>query len=144
MTLTNHATNGDSPGATGMKNLWSNATENETVAYVKQTTESDGFQVLEFEEAKGKYHTDYRFMRFLTVPQTLGSVNTLEIAYQVLENNTWQLYDVMFSLDSYKPAEWTIGHKVRYYLNIDTSMELQAVVERWDTSNVIEGTFIPD
>lgn len=144
MTLTNHATNGDSPGATGMKNLWSNATENETVAYVKQTTEPDGFQVPEFEEAKGKYHTDYRFMRFLTVPQTLGSVNTLEIAYQVLENNTWQPYDVMFSLDSYKPAEWTIGHKMRYYLNIDTSMELQAVVERWDTSNVIEGTFIPD
>lgn len=143
MVLYTHATNESSPGATGMKNLWQNNTETANgVSYIKENNE--GTEVLDFDEEKGKYDSSYRFMRFLTVPQSLNAENTLEIEYEVLENGVWQPYDVVFELDNYTPSEWTIGHKVRYYLNIDTSMELQAVVERWDTSNVIEGTFIPD
>ena len=144
MVLYTHATNESSPGATGMKNLWRNDTETtNSVSYTKEDN-VNWFEVLEFDESKGKYDSSYRFMRFLTVPQSLTAENTLEIEYEVLENGVWQPYDVVFELDNYTPSEWTIGHKVRYYLNIDTSMELQAVVERWDTSNVIEGTFIPD
>lgn len=142
MTLTTHATNSDTSGPTGMKNLWSNNTENTSASYTRQATE--GIHVPVFDETKGKYDVGSRFMRFLTVPQVLSAGNTLEIVYQVLENEDWQPYDVTFELDNYTPSEWTIGHKVRYYLNIDTSMELQAVVEQWNTSNVIEGTFIPD
>lgn len=142
MTLTTHATNSDTSGPTGMKNLWSNNTDNTSASYTRQATE--GIYVPVFDETKGKYDVGSRFMRFLTVPQVLSAGNTLEIAYQVLENEVWQPYDVTFELDNYTPSEWTIGHKVRYYLNIDTSMELQAVVEQWNTSNVIEGTFIPD
>lgn len=141
MVLQTHATNESSPEATGMKNLWRNDTETtNSVSY----TNVNWFEVLEFDESKGKYDSSYRFMRFLTVPQSLTAENTLEIEYYVLENGEWRQYDVIFKLNNYSPSEWTIGHKMRYYLNIDTSMELQAVVERWDTSNVIEGTFIPD
>lgn len=144
MVLQTHATNESSPEATGMKNLWRNDTETtNSVSYTKEDN-VNWFEVLKFDESKGKYDSSYRFMRFLTVPQSLTAENTLEIEYYVLENGEWRQYDVIFKLNNYSPSEWTIGHKVRYYLNIDTSMELQAVVERWDTSNVIEGTFIPD
>lgn len=143
MTLTGHAKNEDTSGPTGMKNLWSNNTEsNSSVSYTKKDV--DGMLVQKYDETKGKYDVSYRFMRFLTVPQILNMENTLEVIYEVLENGVWQPYDLVFELDHYTPSEWTIGHNVRYYLNIDTSMELQAVVEQWNASNVIEGTFIPD
>lgn len=145
MILNHHATKEDIPGATGMRNLWNNSTDTESSSIVSYTLDDEeGIDVSPFDEKKGKYDVSYRFMRFLTVPQILHAENTLEISYKVLENNSWRSYEVEFELDNYTPSEWTIGHKVRYYLNIDTSMELQAVVEKWNTLNVIEGTFIPD
>lgn len=143
MVLDTHATNEGFPGGTGVRNLWKNNTETtSSVSYTKKDV--DGRLVQKYDERKGKYDVSCRFMRFLTVPQILNVENTLEVIYEVLENGVWQSYDVVFELAHYTPSEWTIGHKVRYYLNIDTSMELQAVVEQWNTSNVIEGTFIPD
>ena len=86
-------------------------------------------------------------MRFLTIPQNLTSANTLQIDYQVqqtADDDSWESYSATFDLSQFAPGEWTIGHKTRYRLNIDTSVQLEGIVEKWNTTSYIEGTFLPD
>lgn len=146
MNLSYHATPSDLPQEdTGMKNVWGCIPTGTTANY-RHGTEADPISIKGFDGKRDKYDTQYRVMRFLTIPQSLSSANTLEINYQVqqTESDPWEKYTATFDLSRFTPREWTIGHKTRYYLNIDTSVQLEAVVEKWNTASYIEGTFLPD
>ena len=145
MTLSRHATPSDQPMEdTGMRNVWgcqpSGVVTSYTHAAVPITV--TGFNGTDDQ----KYDEKYRVMRFLTIPQNLTSANTLQIDYEVqqTENGGWETYSATFDLSQFAPGEWTIGHKTRYRLNIDTSVQLEGIVEKWNTTSYIEGTFLPD
>lgn len=146
MNLSTHATPSDLPQEdTGMKNVWGCIPTGTTANY-RHGTKAAPIEIKGFDGKMDKYDTEYRVMRFLTIPQSLSSANTLTIDYQVKssESGNWETYSAKFDLSRFTPREWTIGHKTRYYLNIDTSVQLEAVVEKWNTASYIEGTFLPD
>ena len=94
---------------------------------------------------------NYRVMNFLTVQQPMheelaGSTRNvkLEISYTVDENGTEVPYTATFDLSEFSPAVWTRGHKVRYYLSIDTSTELTGTIAKWEEVDFIESTLLPD
>lgn len=145
MTLSRHATPSDQPMEdTGMRNVWGCQP---TGAVTNYTHEAVPITVTGFNGTDDqKYDEKYRVMRFLTIPQNLTSDNTLQIYYEVqqTENGGWETYSATFDLSQFAPGEWTIGHKTRYRLNIDTSVQLEGIVEKWNTTSYIEGTFLPD
>lgn len=145
MTLSRHATPSDQPMEdTGMRNVWGCQPSGVVTSY---THEAVPITVTGFNGTDDqKYDEKYRVMRFLTIPQNLTSANTLQIDYEVqqTENGGWETYSATFDLSQFAPGEWTIGHKTRYRLNIDTSVQLEGIVEKWNTTSYIEGTFLPD
>lgn len=145
MTLSRHATPSDQPMEdTGMRNVWGCQPSGAVTSY---THEAVPITVTGFNGTDDqKYDEKYRVMRFLTIPQNLTSDNTLQIYYEVqqTENGGWETYSAAFDLSQFAPGEWTIGHKTRYRLNIDTSVQLEGIVEKWNTTSYIEGTFLPD
>lgn len=143
MTLSRHATPSDQPMEdTGMRNVWGC----QPTGAVADYTYGNAIEVEGFDGTGEKYDAKYRVMRFLTIPQNLTSDNTLQIYYEVqqTENGGWETYSATFDLSQFAPGEWTIGHKTRYRLNIDTSVQLEGIVEKWNTTSYIEGTFLPD
>lgn len=146
MTLSRHATPSDQPMEdTGMRNVWGCQPTGAVTSY---THEAVPITVTGFNGTDDqKYDVKYRVMRFLTIPQNLTSANTLQIDYQVqqtADDDSWESYSATFDLSQFAPGEWTIGHKTRYRLNIDTSVQLEGIVEKWNTTSYIEGTFLPD
>lgn len=147
MTLSRHATPSDEPMEdTGMRNVWGCQPSGVVTSYT-HGTEDVPITVTGFNGTDDqKYDEKYRVMRFLTIPQNLTLANTLKIDYEVqqTENGGWETYSATFDLSQFTPRQWTIGHKTRYRLNIDISVQLEAVVEKWNTASYIEGTFLPD
>ena len=147
MTLSRHATPSDQPMEdTGMRNVWGCQPSGAVASYT-YGTKTAPIEVKGFDGTGEKYDVKYRVMRFLTIPQNLTSDNTLQIDYQVqqtADDDSWESYSATFDLSQFAPGEWTIGHKTRYRLNIDTSVQLEGIVEKWNTTSYIEGTFLPD
>ena len=90
-------------------------------------------------------------MRFLTVRQPLTETVTtgvtdivLHLEYAVEENGQTVDYEVDMPLKNYRPTMWSIGHKVRYYVTIDSSIDLVGTVVKWNEVDFIEGTLLPD
>ena len=82
-------------------------------------------------------------MRFLTIPQTLIDGATLSISYRVDENGTTAEYQSDFTLSDYTPRAWYRGHKIRYFIGIDTSIKLEGFIEPWKSVDYIETTLLP-
>lgn len=145
--ITDHANSGDAVSGQ-MNNSWSVRTGSSRTSYsvsdvvVKQFPAGQDFD----------YSTDYRVMYFLTVPQEThveepGNVYDifLNMTYTVKESDTsTPEYTVKLPLNNYRPAMWEMGHKIRYYVSIDTSVELTGTVSAWKTVDFIEGTLLPD
>lgn len=145
--ITDHANSGDAVSGQ-MNNSWSVTTGSSRTTYsvsdvvVKQFPAGQDFD----------YNTDYRVMYFLTVPQEThveepGNVYDicLNMTYTVKESDTsTPVYTVELPLNNYRPAMWEMGHKIRYYVSIDTSVELTGTVSAWKTVDFIEGTLLPD
>ena len=90
-------------------------------------------------------------MNFLTVHQPVSEELDsgerkiiLSLSYSVEENGRTVDYDVDFDLADFTPSVWSRGHKVRYYLSIDTSTELQGTIAKWQEVDFIESTLLPD
>lgn len=146
MNLSRHATPSDLPlDDTGMRNDWGCQSKGIVTDYT-YGTEGTPIIINGFDGTEDKYDTQYRVMRFLTIPQSLNSNNKLTINYQVqqTENGSWESYSAEFDLSEFTSSEWIIGHKTRYRMNIDISVRLEGVVEKWNTASYIEGTFLPN
>lgn len=154
--LENPAVSTDPAGANGMKNGWlisRDASKTAIYTYPSsgQTIPLKKFDPSDTQDGRFTYDTKYRVMNFLTVQQPMheelaGSTRNvkLEISYTVDENGTDVPYTATFDLSEFSPAVWTRGHKVRYYLSIDTSTELTGSIAKWEEVDFIESTLLPD
>lgn len=102
---------------------------------------------------KFDYGSEYRIMSFTTVPQPVHVEETgteynivLYLKYTVQEDagTSPVEYETELSLRDYRPTTWSRGHKVRYYVTIDSSVGLTGTVAAWKSIDFIEGTLLPD
>lgn len=135
-----HAVPADEESLYGMKNTWIvTPDENSKAAYTFSPTST--LEV--YTESDDRFNADYRQMRFLTVPQTLIDGATLSISYMVKENGIMASYQSDFMLSDYMPRAWYRGHKIRYFIGIDTSIKLEGFIEPWKSVDYIETTLLP-
>lgn len=137
--LTKHAVPGDEEGLYGMKNVWSvEADEGSTTTYTRdESSDLNNYTT-------DRFNTDFLQMKLLVVPQSLIDGPTLTINYQVYENGNWSEYNSTFTLSDYSIKSWDRGHKIRYFIGIDTSIGLEGVVEPWKSVDYIETTLLPN
>lgn len=88
-----------------------------------------------------RFDSEFRVMKFLTVPQVVKS--KLHIEYQIKEKENWHSYSADFDLDTYPVKEWRSGYRTRYYLFLDSSIEVEAVIAEWNSLDYVEGVFLP-
>ena len=135
-----HAVPKDEEGRYGMKNSWIvTPDENSKATY----TFSPSSPLEIYTESDDRFDVKYRQMRFLTIPQTLIDGATLSISYTVDENGTLAYYQSDFTLSDYTPIAWYRGHKIRYFIGIDTSIKLEGFIEPWKSVDYIETTLLP-
>ena len=135
-----HAVPEDEEGLYGMKNAWIvTPDENSKATYTFNPTST----LKTYAESDDRFDVKYRQMRFLTIPQTLIDGATLSISYTVDENGTTAEYQSDFTLSDYTPRAWYRGHKIRYFIGIDTSIQLEGFIEPWKSVDYIETTLLP-
>ena len=119
-------------GRTGIRNNWL-TTEKATTTYTRT-----GNIKVQRREAEDMFDSKFNVMRFITIPQSVKSV--LTITYTSNERT----YTESFNLaDVPSVRRWDRGKKTRYYINLDTSVGLEAQVAEWISVDFIEGTFLP-
>lgn len=137
--LANHAVPGEQEGPDGMKNVWAvEPYENSVTIYERRGN-------IELKNYTGdRFNSDFLQMKFLVVPQSLIDGPTVTINYQVNENDIWSDYSSTFILSDYSIKSWERGHKIRYFIGIDTSIGMEGVVEPWKSVDYIETTLLPN
>ena len=126
-------------GSQGIRNIWRYSYLGDPVSYSR----SGQITVANLDDSSEKYDAKYRMMRFITVPQTVTS--ELTIHYQVKESNSnWANYQASFNLADYPVKEWKYGYKTRYYINLDSSIELEGIIAEWTDIEYVEGVFLPE
>lgn len=134
-----HAVSTDEENLYGMKNQWIVATDESSKAdYSRTDVELNGYT-----DSSDRFDTRYRVMRFLVVPQTLIDGATLSLEYKVKEGDRDSQYNETFQLSDYTPTSWNRGHKIRYFIGIDTSIKLEGTVAPWKSVDYIETTLLP-
>lgn len=137
-----HAVPGDNNDNFGMKNTWAVTLDESclnTYEFVPLTDLEAGLDYV----GADRFAPDHLKMRFLAVQQDVQDI-VLYISYQVLEQETLSEYEAEFPLAEYTPMVWNRGHKIRYYIGIDSSIGLEGTVEEWKTVEFIETTLLPD
>lgn len=119
-------------GLVGIRNNWVTSASGDCTY---QRTGEIGIQQRTTEEI---YDQKFRVMRFVTVPQAVAG--ELEIEYTSAGREYSQTFDLS-QIPSVR--RWERGRKARYYVNIDTSVGLEANVAEWISVDYIEGTFLP-
>lgn len=134
-----HAVSTDEENLYGMKNQWIVATdESSKTTYSRTDVTLNGYT-----DSSDRFDTQYRVMRFLVVPQTLIDGATLSLEYKVNEGGRESHYNETFQLSDYTPTSWNRGHKIRYFIGIDTSIKLEGTVAPWKSVDYIETTLLP-
>ena len=151
--IADHAASSSVSGSSQIMNTWRVVRSTQRVTYLKNTG-AEGLELEYFDPAGGDFGYDYSkygIMRFLTVRQPLTETVTtgvtdivLHLEYAVEENGQTVDYEVDMPLKNYRPTMWSIGHKVRYYVTIDSSIDLVGTVVKWNEVDFIEGTLLPD
>lgn len=137
----------DADPVTGMKNKWTVDIDG-TKRYPYSYKLSQDLHLSPYDGTKDRFDESYRIMRFLTVPQTVMSGSSpmqLTVKYRIKEREEDQYREgtSVFDLAQYSPDEWMIGHKIKYYVNIDSSTELTGVIDEWKQVDFIEGVLLP-
>lgn len=136
------ATPDDTEGPGGTKHRWANSLyEDSRTDYTY--TPANGIRLLEYDDTAGRFAAANRVMKFLTVQQTAVSGTDLYVRYRVLENGSYNSYEAVFNLMDYSPRTWNIGHKVKYYISVDSSIELVGIIRKWEEVDFIEGVLLP-
>lgn len=119
-------------GRTGIRNNWL-TTEKATTTYTRT-----GNIMVQRREAEDMFDSKFNIMRFITIPQSVKSVLTINYT------SNGRTYTESFNLaDVPSVRRWDRGRKTRYYINLDTSVGLEAQVAEWVSVDFIEGTFLP-
>lgn len=119
-------------GRTGIRNNWL-TTEKATTTYTRT-----GNIMVQRREAEDMFDSKFNIMRFITIPQSVKSVLTINYT------SNGRTYTESFNLADVPSARrWDRGRKTRYYINLDTSVGLEAKVAEWVSVDFIEGTFLP-
>ena len=135
----------------GIRNKWVYQTisgaSNPSVTYTRSANNSSSwFTVAQKADEDSRFDSKFRMMRFLTVPQDV--TGTLEIVYRVNETNQtdktkWTQYTATFDLSQTSVTRWELGRKTRYYISLDTAVDLEGVIADWVDIDYVEGTFLP-
>lgn len=125
----------------GMKNVWQ----------VIESGRSDyvftGEKSLADRDAGERFDEQYLVMRFLVPDQDLDEKHILTVTYRASESAGGSVpaeNTATFALSGYDINTWAYGHKIRYYITIDTGASMEGVVDQWRNVDYIEGTFLPD
>ncbi len=139
--------------ASGIRNRWvyQNVGQNPVVTYerssIVQNDNSGGIPVAAKADEDSRFDSKFRMMRFLTVPQDVAG-KVLTVIYRVKEGTSnnkyeWTQYNATFNLAAASVSRWEVGRKTRYYISIDTAIELDGVISEWTDIDYVEGTFLP-
>lgn len=139
--------------ASGIRNRWvyQNVEQNPVVTYerssIVQNNNSGGIPVVAKADEDSRFDSKFRMMRFLTVPQDVAG-KVLTVIYRVKEGTSdnkyeWTQYNATFNLAAASVSRWEVGRKTRYYISIDTAIELDGVISEWTDIDYVEGTFLP-
>ena len=130
----------------GMKNVWQVTEADSPVSYSYSGPDGNGISLNEKTDDKDRFDDSYRIMRFLVPYQSLTDGHTLTVDYTASEGSgtASQASKAVFNLSGYDPEEWVYGHRIRYYVSIDTGARLEGAVDQWRDVDYIEGTFLPD
>ena len=148
-TIAEHAIS--NPNLSGIRHKWVyqniNGASNTKVNYTKSANNSSSwFDVQKKAEEDSRFDSKFRMMRFLTVPQDV--TGTLTVVYRVNETNQsdktkWTQYTASFDLSQTSVTRWELGRKARYYISLDTAVDLEGVIADWVDIDYMEGTFLP-
>lgn len=141
-----HATTTD-PVVDGLKNKWAVRMSQVTTDRTTYTyAPARGLSLQKYNEEAGRFAPENRVMRFLTVQQNLmvDDLAVLNLTYSSQENGVTREYTQSFNLYDYSVKTWKVGHKIRYYVSLDTSVKLEGTIEPWRNVDYIEGTFLPN
>lgn len=121
----------------GYRNIWNMNPGSTKVNYVRQ----NAGELARFVQGDQRYDQKYLAMKILTVPQDIKGRLSLE--YKVVENGVENSYSAEYDLSGLPVTKLEIGHKIRYYINIDTSVGVETIVVPWKEVDFVEGTFLP-
>ena len=150
-TIAEHAIS--NPNLSGIRHKWVyqniSGASNTVVNYSRSGSNANSwFTVAGKAEEDNRFDSKFRMMRFLTVPQDV--TGTLTIVYRVNETsdpnnnkNNWTEYTASFNLSETAVTRWELGRKTRYYINLDTAVDLEGVIADWVDIDYVEGTFLP-
>ena len=124
--------------AIGYRNIWNQVAGTNKVDYDR----SESIELTRFLQGDDRFDQKFLLMRVLTVPQDLSG--TLSLSYTVVENGVQNEYTAEYDLSRLSVNRVAIGHKIRYYIKIDTSVEVETVVAPWKEVDMVEGTFLPN
>ena len=120
-------------GLVGIRNNWVTAIKGDERVYRRTGN-------IETKQRTTEEMFDQKFlvMRFVTVPQPVNGKLTIDYT------SNGRKYTQTFDLSLIPSVRrWERGRKARYYVNIDTSVGLEANVAEWISVDYIEGTFLP-
>lgn len=59
------------------------------------------------------------------------------------DKTKWTQYTASFDLSQTSVTRWELGRKARYYISLDTAVDLEGVIADWVDIDYMEGTFLP-
>lgn len=148
LNLSYHANHNEGNIFNGMKNNW--ITILDPASRTNYDHRPAGGKHLEPFNGKDRFLPEHKVMSFMALGQKtipfsdISQRLTLEISYKVMENGQYKPYTSTFNLWEHDPDTWRAGHRIRYYVSIDSSIELEGVVEKWQEVDFIEGVLLPD
>lgn len=89
-------------------------------------------------------------MKIMCIPQQLTANTKLTVEYVVNEKMTtdgadrWVPHTETFKLFEYDPVSYEPGHRIVYTATIDSGVNLQGVIAKWNDVDYIEGTILPE
>ena len=143
-TISNHAVT--DPNLSGIRNTWMLQAIPNVASPVVNYSRNGTIDVEAKTESDNRFDSKFLMMRFITVKQS--AVGKLKVTYRINEKgssdvNSWATYQAEFDLSKTAVPTWEIGRKTRYYISLDTSVELEGVIAEWKYIDYVEGTFLP-
>lgn len=142
--IQSHASELSLPGIYNMKNVWNIPSDSYSnlTTYEWKSNDTNGTELNDV-DGGSRFQDKYRMMKFLTVHQKAEN-HKLTITYTSEENGVVTgPHTAEFDLNDTAQPLWTRGHKTRYYINFDTSLELYTTIVPWRTVDEIEVTILP-
>ena len=144
-TISNHAVT--DPNLSGIRNTWMLQPIAGATSPVVNYSRNETIHVVAKSESDDRFDSKFLMMRFIAVKQSaVGKL--LKITYRINEKGSsdiddWAIYHAEFNLSLTDVPTWEIGRKTRYYISLDTSVELEGVIAEWKYIDYVEGTFLP-